>query len=149
MLSAACKLGVLSVHAEDEQLEALQDFGEKMGLAFQIQDDLLDYLGNASLIGKPVGGDLKERKITLPLLHAFSMSDPKEVKHMKKLIAKPGYGDLKRVVKFAIDNGGTEFAYQKALQFNREALDALSVFPESPVRRSLEQLSTFAVERQH
>jgi octaprenyl-diphosphate synthase len=149
LLSASCMLGGLSTDANDEQLLALNNFGEKMGLAFQIQDDLLDYLGKASLIGKPVGGDLKERKITLPLLHAFSQSEKSEVKRIKKMIAKPRLGDLKRVVQFAIDSGGTEYAHAQALRFSQEALDELRIFPDSPIRQSLENLSTFAVERQH
>jgi octaprenyl-diphosphate synthase len=149
LLSAACLLGGISNNANEEQLEALRIFGEKMGLAFQIQDDLLDYLGKASLLGKPVGADLKERKITLPLLHAFNVSDSKEVKRIKKMVSKPRMGDIKRVVQFTIEQGGTTYAHRQAVKFNQEAVEALSVFPDSTVRQSLEALSTFAVSRQH
>ncbi len=149
LLSASCLLGGLSTGATDEQLEALQGFGEAIGIAFQIQDDLLDYTGREALIGKPVGGDLKERKITLPLLYAFQQSPPSEVKRIKRLVVKPARGDLKRVVDFAVEKGGVDYARGKARDYSRQALDCLSLFPQSEVRERLEALGAFAIEREH
>jgi octaprenyl-diphosphate synthase len=149
LLSASCLLGGLSTGANEEQLEALATFGEQIGIAFQIQDDLLDYLGSESLLGKPVGGDLKERKITLPLLHAFRVSPAAEVRRIKRLVAKPARGDLKRVVRFAIEAGGVESARARARDYGRRALEALEVFPDGPVRQRLFDFGAFAVERSY
>jgi len=147
LVAAACVLGGMSGGATDEQVDSLRAFGEALGVAFQIQDDLLDYTGSASLIGKPVGGDLKERKITLPLLHAFSQSSAGEVREMKRLITRPRMGDLGRVARFAVERGGVDYARSRARDFSREALAALESFPDSPVRAQLHAFSAFAVER--
>lgn len=149
LLSASCLLGGLSNGASEAQLEALGRFGEAIGIAFQIQDDLLDYTGKEALIGKPVGGDLKERKITLPLLHAFAQSEAADVRRIKRLLVKPGRGDLKRVIQFAIERGGVDYARTRAHDYSRDALESLKCFPESDVRRRLEDLGRFAVERDH
>jgi len=149
LLSASCLLGGLSTGADEAQLEALATFGEEIGVAFQIQDDLLDYLGSESLIGKPVGGDLKERKITLPLLHAFRVSDAAEVRRVKRLVARPKLGDLKRVVAFAVDKGGVAYARERARERGARALAALEAFPDGPVRRRLADFGAFAVERSY
>lgn len=147
LLSASCLLGGISGDADEAQLAALGTFGEEIGIAFQIQDDLLDYLGSEKLIGKPVGGDLKERKITLPLLHAFRVSEPAEVRRVKRLVARPKLGDLKRVVRFAVEKGGVDYAREKAREHGRRALEALEIFPDGPVRHRFSDLGAFAVER--
>ncbi|MDP2359603.1 MAG: polyprenyl synthetase family protein [bacterium] len=149
LVAASCVLGGLSNEAGEEQTAALRAFGEALGVAFQIQDDLLDYTGKEALIGKPVGGDLKERKITLPLIHAFSRSEASEVREMKRLVARPRLGDLKRVVRFAVERGGVDYARGQALTYSRQALAALALFPESPVKARLHDFSVFAVERSH
>ena len=109
----------------------------------------VERLFDPSLIGKPVGGDLKERKITLPLIHAFQQSDAAEVRRIKRLVARPKRGDIKRVIQFALDHGGVEYARQRAQEYNRQAVASLSCFPPSDVRGRLEDLSAFAVQRDH
>jgi octaprenyl-diphosphate synthase len=149
LLAASCVLGGLSNGADERQAAALREFGEAIGVAFQIQDDLLDYTGKESLIGKPVGADLKERKITLPLIHAFSQSDSKDVREIKRLVARPKLGDLRRVVRFAAERGGVDYAREKARDYSRRALEALAVFPDNPVKDLLHDISAFAVERSY
>ena len=149
LVAAACVLGGLSNQADEGQTEALRAFGEALGVAFQIQDDLLDYTGKEALIGKPVGGDLKERKITLPLIHAFAQSDHADVREIKRLVSRPRLGDLRKVVRFAQDKGGVDYAREKARAFSGQAVAALAAFPHSPVRQALLDLSVFAIERSH
>jgi octaprenyl-diphosphate synthase len=149
LVAAACVLGGLSNGADEEQTAALRAFGEALGIAFQIQDDLLDYTGQESLLGKPVGEDLKERKITLPLIFAFSQSDSQDVRDMKRMVARPKLGELRKVARFAVDKGGVDYARDKAREYSRQALEALERFPDSPVRRLLHDFSAFAVERAH
>jgi octaprenyl-diphosphate synthase len=149
LLSASCVLGGLSKGGSDEQLDALQSFGEKVGIAFQIQDDLLDYLGNESLLGKPIGGDLKDKKITLPLIYAFGKSDKADVKRIKKLIENPARGDIKSIVNFALERGGVDYARNQAAEYSRQALEKLSCFDESEVLSSLINFGQFAIQRNH
>ncbi len=149
LLGASCCLGGISAGVDEEQGRALKEFGERIGVAFQIQDDLLDYLGSEKLIGKPVGGDLKERKITLPLLHAFRMAPAGEVKRIRRMVARPRFMDIRRVVRFAVEYGGVDYARSRAEETSRQALRCLEVFPDSGVRKSLRDFSEFAVQRSH
>lgn len=149
LLGAACRLGGLSTGADESQLAALQAFGETIGIAFQIQDDLLDYTGSESLLGKPAGADLKEGKITLPLLYAFDRSPGSEVRDIKALIKGRKRGDIRRAVEFAHERGGVEAAHQRALELGSEALSRLEIFPDSSIRQSLADFSDFAVNRSY
>lgn len=149
LLGAACRLGGLSTGADEGQLTALQSFGETIGIAFQIQDDLLDYTGSESLIGKPAGADLKEGKITLPLLYAFDRSPAAEVREIKALIKGRKRGDIRRAVQFAHERGGVEAAHRRAVELGRQALACLEIFPDGHIRRSLADFSEFAVNRSY
>lgn len=75
LISACCEIGAMTTNATEEQRQSLKSFGQNLGIAFQIKDDLLDYQSNSGILGKPVGHDLKDKKITLPLLYAFQDSD--------------------------------------------------------------------------
>ncbi|MCA9786528.1 MAG: polyprenyl synthetase family protein [Candidatus Cloacimonetes bacterium] len=149
LLGAACRLGGISNGASEEELEALKDFGETIGVAFQIQDDLLDYTGSEGLIGKPAGADLKDGKITLPLLYAFGSASGKEIRQIKKLIRGRGRAEIRQVVDFVHGTDGVARAHQRAVELGRQALERLEVFPHSPVRESLAAFSEFAVNRSY
>lgn len=149
LLGAACRLGGISNNADEMQLEALKDFGETIGVAFQIQDDLLDYTGSEGLIGKPAGADLREGKITLPLLYAFEGASGKEVRQVKQWIRKRGRAEIRRVVDFVREARGVERAHERAVALGEEALARLEHFPPSPVRDSLADFSSFAVNRSY
>ncbi|MCA9782454.1 MAG: polyprenyl synthetase family protein [Calditrichaeota bacterium] len=147
LLGAACRLGGLSNGADEDQLAALQTFGETIGIAFQIQDDLLDYTGSESLIGKPAGADLKDGKITLPLLYAFDRSAGSEVRQIKALIKGRKRGDIRRAVEFAHEKGGVDAAHRRARELGEQALACLEIFPDTGIRQSLVDFSAFAVNR--
>jgi octaprenyl-diphosphate synthase len=148
LIAACTKAGAFSVNASDEQLEKMQQFGTFLGMAFQIRDDLLDY-EKSNLAGKPTGNDLKEKKITLPLIYVLdqmSASDRRKVlrtiKRHHKVERK--IAPIQQMVK---DKGGIEYARQKMLEFRDKALAILESYPESETRASLEELVYFTTSR--
>ncbi|NUM70569.1 MAG: polyprenyl synthetase family protein [Ignavibacteriaceae bacterium] len=145
LIETCCKIGALSAHKNEEHARMLADYGNALGLAFQIQDDILDYEGVFKLFGKPIGGDIKEKKITLPLIYALNAVDDKEKKRIKALIKKGSH--VKEVIEFTEANGGIARAHQTALQFAEKASGILSNFPDSESKTALEALIRFVVER--
>ncbi len=148
LLSTCCEIGAASAGCSPEVRQAMTDYGENLGIAFQIKDDLLDYLGKESTIGKPVGIDLQERKITLPLIHAFSKATSKKAREIMRLV-KQGVKsrDVFRIVSFVKDHGGIDYAVEKAELYRRNALTNLDALPDSPCKRSLIQLTDFVIDR--
>jgi len=86
LLETCCQIGALSASSDEKYYEAMRKFGEYIGIAFQIRDDILDYEGNTSIIGKPVGADIKEKKITLPLIYSLQQVSKNEAAKIKKII---------------------------------------------------------------
>jgi len=147
LLASACAAGTASTSDEVALIEKLYLFGEKIGIAFQIKDDLLDYSSND--IGKPTGNDIKERKITLPLIFVLSTCSStlkKKIIHTIKHrnTQKVGVDYLIQEVK---KNGGITYAERKMLFFKNEALKILYEFPESDTRSALEELVFYAIDR--
>ena len=150
LISACCELGALTVNATEQEREALRYFGENLGIAFQIKDDLLDYESNSGILGKPALADLQDKKITLPLLYAFQNSEENERKKIVKMIKN---GSVKRDVKYILEfvhfHQGLTRAKQKAEAIKDEAIQALSILPDTPARQSLEQLAEFVLNRRN
>jgi len=148
LISACCACGGVSVEAPEEQLLKLKLFGEYLGIAFQIKDDLFDY-EKSNKTGKPNGIDIKEQKMTLPLIHMLD-NIPKDEKRKVIATVKNHYDDPARV-SFLITqvnkSGGIEYTRQKMHEFRDKALDALSGLPSNPASRSLEKLVYFTTER--
>jgi octaprenyl-diphosphate synthase len=147
LITACCEVGASSAGAASEQVEQMGKFGYNVGMAFQIKDDLFDY-GNYQ-IGKPTGIDIKEKKMTLPLIYSLrnaSRSDQKEIKALiKKSSDKPRYvGD---VINFVKNSGGLEYAEEVMNKFHMDAVKILKGFPDSAYRNSLEQLVQFTIDR--
>lgn len=151
LIATACEIGAASATDDPDIRQRLRECGEALGVAFQIQDDILDYLGKSSKTGKPVGGDIKEKKITLPLIYALSRASEPERKAIIALLKS----DKKRalfsrdIIAFAAEHGGIDYAEQTAKRFAQKALDALAPFPDSPSKRALERFVAFAVSRQN
>ena len=147
LLSSSCGAGASSVTNDDTIIQKMRDFGEMVGMAFQIKDDLFDY-GDVE-IGKPTGNDIKEKKLTLPLIHILQKVDP-NLKKQIIYIVKNNNNDKKKV-KFVIDNvkayGGIEYATQKMLAYRDKALEILHSFPSSPAREALEELVRYTTDR--
>jgi len=145
LISAAAELGGLTGGADEEQLQALRYYGENLGMAFQIRDDLLDFTGREGIIGKPVGSDLKEKKITLPLIRALDQAAPKERQRILTLVKKKK--NLSEIVRFVKNSDGVEYAMQKARYFAESAKKYLEVFPQSEQLDLVHNLADFAVRR--
>lgn len=148
LFSACCELAAVTAGADGEARLSLRQFGEKLGLAFQIRDDVLDFEGRKSLLGKPTLGDVKERKITLPLIHAMRSSDDGEGRRILKLIERGvKSGDRQRVLDFLERFHGIGYAAAAASRLRDEALSRLDVFPDSAARSHLQNFAHFAVSR--
>ena len=125
----------------------MKNFGEKIGMAFQIKDDLFDY--GEMEIGKPVGIDIKEKKMTLPLIYALSKSGWLEKRKIISIVKnesdKPK--KVKEVIAYVKQSGGIEYAMKQMIQYHEEAVAILKTFPESAYRNSMEQLVQFTIDR--
>ncbi len=150
LLGTCCQIGSLSTSDKVEYRTAMRTFGETLGLAFQIRDDILDYEGSSKIIGKPVGGDIKEKKITLPLIHSLKQVSGSEASQIKRII-KNGSGskDVKKVIEFVRNNNGIDYALQKANEYSVKAKEALTIFPSSQSRIALEALVDFVIDRKN
>jgi octaprenyl-diphosphate synthase len=147
LLASSCAAGASSVTKDSDVIEKMRAFGDAVGMAFQIKDDLFDY-GEAK-VGKPTGNDIKEKKLTLPLIHILqkvALRLKKEIIH----IVKNNNND-KTKVKFVIDHvveyGGIEYATQKMIEYRDQSLQILYSFPLSPTRDALEELVRYTTDR--
>jgi octaprenyl-diphosphate synthase len=149
LISACCEIGALTSGASQDKRQVLKEFGENLGIAFQIKDDLLDYQSRTSIIGKPVGNDLKEKKITLPLLYAFQASENGEKKTILKML-KNGVQrkEIHAIFNFINKYDGLVKAQEKAVHHKDLAITALNNLPSSPARTVLSDLAEFVVNRQ-
>lgn len=147
LLASSCAAGAASVTSNEEIIQKMKSFGEHVGMAFQIKDDLFDY-GDAK-VGKPTGNDIKEKKLTLPLIHILQKV-PKHLKREIIYIVKNNNND-KEKVKFVIDHvksyGGIEYAEAKMIEYRDNALAILNSFPASPAREALEELVRYTTDR--
>lgn len=147
LLSSACAAGAYSTSNNKEISEQMKLFGEKTGIAFQIKDDLFDY--GTDNIGKPTGNDIKEKKMTLPLIYTLNNTD-KKTRNEIIYIVKNNNRDKKKV-QWVIDTvektGGIKYATEKMLQYKEEAIKILDQYPPSPVRAALQELVTYTTDR--
>jgi len=147
LIMSCCQVGAASSGASADQVDKMGEFGLKVGLAFQIKDDLFDF--GTYEIGKPTGIDIKEKKMTLPLIYALSKCSSSEKSRIKGLIRnsaeKPK--NVQEVIEFVRKSGGIEYATDAMNRFHQEAIDILSGFPPSSYRDSLGQLVQFTIER--
>jgi len=148
LISACCQLGAVSVGAEPDKAARLKDFGEKIGMAFQIRDDLLDIEGDERIFGKRRGTDLRDGKVTLPLIHALKRAPRREQSSiMKRVKKKPSGADIRRVIAFIRDKGGVAYAAERAEGLLEEARAELDIFPDSDYKAAMLTLSDFFVNR--
>jgi octaprenyl-diphosphate synthase len=148
LLSTCCEIGALSASTDPERHRALREYGEKIGLAFQIKDDLLDYVGRKSITGKPSGQDMREKKLTLPLIHALANAPRGESRDILSMVKRGGKKvNVSRVIEFVRQNGGLAYAAAQAARYAAEAQDLLGAFPVSPAKTSLLTLADFVVQR--
>ena len=147
LIASCCAVGASSVGASKEVVKSMRLFGEKIGMAFQIKDDLFDY--GEMEIGKPVGIDIKEKKMTLPLIYALSKSGWLERRKIISIVKNQSDNPkkVKEVIEYVKGSGGIEYALEAMNRFHKEALDILKQFPDSDYKKSLEQLVQFTIDR--
>ncbi len=147
LISSVCEASAKSVGREDLQ-ERMSQFGECIGIAFQIKDDIFDY-GTPDQIGKPTGNDIRERKMTLPLIYALNNS-PKEIRKELINIVKnhnENSAKIKRAIELVISYGGIDFAYKKMMEYKAKALALISDIPESEAKKSVIGLVEYTTTR--
>ncbi len=149
LLATCCEIGAASATENKEHVVLMREFGEALGMAFQIRDDILDYVGKSNILGKPLGGDILEKKITLPLIYALQQSRETESKKILKYI-KGGRKNknVKDVIEFVKKYQGIEYADKIAKEFAQKAKDKLSHFPDSTSKVALATLVDYIVDRQ-
>lgn len=149
LVASSCAAGASTTFKSEEAIEKMRLFGEKAGIAFQIKDDLFDY-GNAD-VGKPTGNDIKEKKLTLPLIYTLNKVNPGLKRSIIYIIKNNS--DDKEKVKYVIDEvqnaGGITYATEKMFAYRDEALALLHQFPQSEVRSGLEELVTYTTDRKY
>ncbi len=147
LIAACCGIGAASVGANNETVQQMRKFGQYIGIAFQIKDDLFDY--TEEKIGKPTGIDIKEQKMTLPLIYTLNNCTPKEKKWLINSV-KNHNKDKKRVkavIAFVKENGGLEYTTEKMNDYKNKALAILENYPTSEYKSSLLKMIDYVVER--
>jgi octaprenyl-diphosphate synthase len=148
IIAACTACGARSVTGDSEIILAMKDFGENIGIAFQIRDDILDYEGNG-LTGKAPGNDIKEKKITLPLLYALEQSENSKKRHILSIVKnrKKTKAEIGEVIDFVSEYGGMQYAELRMNQFRDKALAILDIYPDSEVKNSLKEFAFYTTTR--
>lgn len=149
LLAASTYAGAILGGLNDEQAEAMRRFGHELGMAFQIADDVLDYLSTEREMGKPVGNDLRQGTVTLPLM--LALHDEAVGGELRAVLARSGLddGDYREVVALVRRSPAVEASYEQARGFSTRAAAELAAFPASPYRDALEELTRYVVGRKH
>ncbi|GAA0524006.1 polyprenyl synthetase family protein [Chitinophaga japonensis] len=147
LLAAACAAGAWSTSGQEDAAEQMRHFGEKVGIAFQIKDDLFDY--GTDKIGKPTGIDIREKKLTLPLIYTLQHASPETRRRIIYIVRNHNTDKEKvaEVIALVKASGGIDYTRDKMFLYRDEALAILHQFPESDIRNGLEQLVRFTTDR--
>ena len=148
LVAACCGTGACSVNAGEEMTHKMEEIGKYVGIAFQIKDDIFDY-GFSDKIGKPTGIDIKERKLTLPLIYVLNKVDKSQKKLIINTIKKENQNPIKikKIIEMVIDEGGIKYAEEKMFQFRDKAILLLNEIPDSPSKSSFQQLIDYSINR--
>lgn len=150
LLETCCSIGAMSATDNPEFIGAMKKFGHSLGMSFQIRDDILDYDGATNLIGKPIGGDIKEKKITLPLTDPLNKVSKSEASRIRKIL-KNGNDKVKvkEVMQFVRENNGIDYALTVAKKYSDQAKESLNIFPDSQTKLAMQALVDFVTERKN
>ena len=149
LFSAACQAGAEITEASDSHIKALREYGECIGTSFQLIDDLLDYLGNETQTGKNKGNDFFEKKITLPVIHAYEKSSDAEKKYMKEIFQNPApnYNDLTNFLEILENRKSLLFTKNRAAIWTERSINALQIIEHSEIKNLMIQLAEEVLER--
>ena len=149
LISAACQIGGILGEAPPERIQAFADFGLNVGVAFQLMDDLLDYVADGQTLGKTIGKDLNEGKVTLPLIHALRTCPANQRERLVQMIRDPNRNeeDLSFVLEMVQASGGIEYTRKRAQSYVDQAKSALQAFAPSPEKEALGVIADYTVQR--
>ncbi len=147
LMAAACEMG--AVAGDSRHADALRRYGHELGMAFQIADDLLDFVATEATTGKPSGQDLREHKMTLPTIRALRSMGPEARRQVERFFADPEPGEeaIRQIVDLVREHGGLEYARSRADDFAARAVRALEDVPDSPATESLVAAITYVIDR--
>jgi len=149
LLKTCCKIGALSSTDEKILIDKMGAFGESIGIAFQLRDDILDYTGRNKLLGKSTGNDLKEKKFTLPLIVALRNAPKKRSGEIMKLIKSDRTKKFREVYEFVVEYEGINYTYRKVEEYCKTAKECLSGFKNTDVKKSLLDFTDFVSNRDY
>jgi octaprenyl-diphosphate synthase len=149
LFAAACQIGAVVASRPAREEAALAEYGMKLGIAFQLVDDALDYVADQATLGKTIGDDFREGKITLPVLAAFLAGNDLERAFWRRTIEQlqQTESDLDRAMTLIAGHGAVGITLARAQRFVQEAKVSLMVFPDSPIRRALADVADYTVQR--
>jgi len=149
LIASCCASGANSVGMDKATIERMRLFGEYTGIAFQIKDDLFDYGSDGETIGKPTGIDIKEKKMTLPLIYALSKASSSDKRRIIRNVKKHNENKkkVKEVINFVIETGGIEYAQKAMHDYKDKALAILKEFEQNEANKALAELVIFTTER--
>lgn len=147
LMSVCMKVGAISVNASSEDIDKFERLGEYIGICFQLRDDIFDYFSNN--VGKPTGNDIREGKVTLPLLYALNQTSDKEKERICSIISAYDYTEdnIQMLISYAKDHGGINYAYAKMDEYKNKALDVINTIEDSELRIGLENVLNYVVDR--
>jgi len=146
---AACQVGAVLADRPEEEERALSDYGSNIGMAFQLVDDALDYVADQAVLGKTVGDDFREGKITLPVLAAFHAASAADRSFWRRTIEESDQraDDLERALRLMAESGAIEATLTRAAAFAAAAKAALAPFHDSPLRRAMVGVADYTLQR--
>ena len=149
LIEGACKSGAIIARASEEKEAALSDYGYHLGVAFQMADDLLDYTADAKTLGKNPGADIREGKLTLPLIHALEQADDTDRGWMEKVIADKAFNgdDFNGMVEKLRFYGGIDYTASKARDHVAQAKKRLEIFDDCDAKNIMMMLADYAIAR--
>jgi octaprenyl-diphosphate synthase len=151
LFAAAAEIGAVVANRPAEEARALFEYGTDLGIGFQLVDDGLDYVAAEATLGKTVGDDFREGKVTLPVVLAFRRGNEAERAFWRACVehGKQEAGDLERAIGLIRSHGALDDTVERARHYGAMARDALGLFPESAPKRALDQVIDFCIDRAH
>ena len=146
LIASCCALGVAAANGSKKEINAFEQIGKKIGVAFQLKDDLFDY---GTKIGKPTGIDLREKKLTLPFIYALNNSSKSKRKWLINSVKNSDENAIREIIKYVIDIGGIDYTQKQIKKFYNSALKDLDQFEESEYTNSLKKLIKYVIEREY
>lgn len=151
LFSACARLGAMAGHSDAHAQEKLGEYAWNLGMAFQLVDDVLDFTAREKTLGKPVGGDLREGKVTLPLVYALDSATAEERRLVETILLRRNYEEVPfaRILTLLEKYRGIERVKERAQAFTEKARRTIGEFPDSPYQRALLAVTELVTERDH